>query len=116
MLRTFLKAKIQRARVTETNLYYEGSITIDAQLMQAADILPGEKVEVLNFNNGQRLETYAIKGKPGSGSICLNGPASRSASIGDEVAIVSYVLVDEQEAKSITPKIISVNERNQIKD
>ena len=114
MLRTILKSKIHRAHVTEANLYYEGSITIDAKLMQKADILAGEKVEVLNVNNGQRLETYAIEGK--SGTICLNGPAARGACVGDEVIIISYALVDEKEVKGIQPKVIKVNERNQIKD
>lgn len=116
MLRTILKSKIQRARVIETNLYYEGSITLDSDLMEKADILPGEKVEVFNLNNGHRLETYAIKGKAGSGIICLNGPASRGACIGDEVIIVSYILVDDAQAKSIKPKIINVDEHNRIKD
>ena len=116
MLRTVLKSKIHRARVSEANLYYEGSITLDAELMEKADILPGEKVEILNLNNGQRLETYAIKGKKGSGVICLNGPAARGACVGDEIVIVSYVFVDEKEARTIEPKIITVDERNQIKD
>ena len=116
MLRTILKAKIHRVRVTEANLYYEGSITIDEKLMQAADILEGEKVEILNLNNGHRLETYAIKGKASSGMICLNGPAARGACVGDEIVIVAYVLADEQEAKTIKPKIITVDARNQIKD
>ena len=116
MLRTVLKSKIHRARVSEANLYYEGSITIDEKLMKAADIIDGEKVEVFNLNNGHRLETYAIKGKAGSGVICLNGPAARGACVGDEVVIVSYVAVDDQEAKAIKPKIISVNGRNLIKD
>ena len=114
MLRTILKSKIHRAHVTEANLYYEVSITIDAKLMQKADILAGEKVEVLNVNNGQRLETYAIEGK--SGTICLNGPAARGACVGDEVIIISYALADEKEIKSIQPKVIKVDERNQIKD
>ncbi|MBM3245784.1 MAG: aspartate 1-decarboxylase [Candidatus Omnitrophica bacterium] len=116
MLRTILKSKIHRVRVTEANLYYEGSVTIDEKLMQAADIIEGEKVEVFNLNNGHRLETYAIKGKANSGVICLNGPASRGACAGDEVVIVSYVLADEQEAKKIKPKIIKVDARNHIKD
>ena len=116
MLRTMLKSKIHRARVTEANLYYEGSITIDGTLMAAADIIEGEKVEVFNINNGQRLETYAISGKKDSGVICLNGPASRGACVGDEVIIVAYALVDEQETKKVTPNIIKVNERNRIKD
>ena len=107
-----LKSKIHRAKVTEANLYYEGSITIDATLMEKADILEGEKVEVLNLNNGCRLETYAIKGKADSGIICLNGPAARGACARDEVVIVSYVLADDPEAKKIKPKIIKVDERN----
>lgn len=114
MLRTVLKSKIHRPRVTEANLYYEGSITIDANLMGAADIIEGEKVEVLNLNNGHRLETYAIRGAAGSGVICLNGPAARGSCVGDEVIIVSYVLVDEKEARAIKPKFIKVDERNHI--
>jgi len=116
MLRTILKSKIHRASVTEANLYYSGSITIDGKLMQAADIIEGEKVEVLNINNGQRLETYAIKGKEDSGIICLNGPAARGACVGDEVIIVSYAIVDDKDAKNIKPRIIAVDERNRIKD
>ncbi len=116
MLRTILKSKIHRARVTEANLYYEGSITIDARLMEKADILPGEKVEVLNLNNGHRLETYAIKGKAGSGIICLNGPSARGACAGDQVIILSYVLVENKEARRIAAKIVNVDERNRIKN
>lgn len=111
-----LKSKIHRAHVTEANLYYEGSITIDEKLMKAACLIEGEKVEVLNLNNGHRIETYVIKGDAGGGVVCLNGPASRGACCGDEVIIVSYVLVDEKEAKTIKPKIIKVDERNRIKD
>lgn len=114
MMRTILKSKIHRCRVTEANLYYEGSITIDAKLMQAADLIEGEKVEVFNLNNGHRLETYAIYGKPGSGVICLNGPAARGACAGDEVIIVSYVFAEDKEAKQIKPKIIKVNGDNKI--
>jgi len=116
MLRTFLKAKIHRATVTEANLYYEGSITIDYKLMQAAGIIEGEKVEVLNLNNGQRIETYAIKGKSGSGVICLNGPASRSACVGDQIIILSYVLLGEEELGNFKPKVVKVDARNQIAD
>lgn len=117
MLRTILKSKIHRCRVTEANLYYEGSITIDEKLMQAANIIEGEKVEVLNLNNGERLETYVIKGKSGSGTICLNGPAARGVCVGDEVIIASYVLVDAREAKTIKPKLIKVDARNcRVKD
>lgn len=114
MFRTILKSKIHRAKVTEANLYYEGSITIDNELMKAADIIEGEKVEVFNMNNGHRLETYAIKGK--SGVICLNGPAARGACVGDEVIIVSYVSAEDEESKKIKSKIIKVDERNRIKD
>ncbi len=114
MLRTILKSKIHRVRVTEANLYYAGSITVDETLMQAADIIEGEKVEVLNLNNGLRLETYAIKGKKGSGVICLNGPAARGACVGDEVIIVSYAILDDKDARKIKPKVISVNGRNRI--
>ncbi|MFH1198593.1 MAG: aspartate 1-decarboxylase [Candidatus Omnitrophota bacterium] len=114
MLRTILKSKIHRARVSQSNLYYEGSITIDEKLMKAADILEYEKVEVLNVNNGQRIETYAIKGKAGSGIICMNGPAARAACVGDQVIIVSYGIL-ENDASKIKPKIIKVDERNRIK-
>jgi aspartate 1-decarboxylase len=116
MLRIMLKSKIHRARVTEANLYYKGSITVDSRLMHKADLLEGEKVEVFNLHNGLRLETYVIAGAPGSGVVCLNGPAARGACVGDEIIIVSYVLAQDQEAKLIKPKVVAVNERNQIKD
>jgi aspartate 1-decarboxylase len=111
-----LKSKIHRAQVTEANLYYEGSITIDSKLMKAADILEHEKVEVLNLNNGHRLETYAIAGKSGSGVICLNGPAARGACKGDIVVILTYVSAEDKEAGKIKPKIVKVNEKNRIKN
>lgn len=114
MMRTILKSKIHRAHVTEANLYYQGSITVDADLMAKADLLEGEKVEVFNLNNGHRLETYVIKGK--RGVICLNGPAARGACVGDEIIVVSYVLAEEKEAKNIKPKIVAVDGRNRIKD
>ena len=116
MLRTMLKSKIHRATVTEANLYYLGSITIDEKLMQAADILEHEKVEVLNLNNGHRLETYAIRGKAGSGVICLNGPAARGACVGDQVVILTYVLADTKESKAIKPKLIKVDGKNRVKN
>ncbi len=116
MLRTILKSKIHRCRVTEANLYYEGSITVDEALMEGADIIANEKVEVLNINNGLRIETYAIRGKKNSGVICLNGPAARGACVGDEVIILSYATVEDKEAKSIKPKIIKVDGQNRIKD
>jgi len=111
-----LKSKIHRARVTQANLYYDGSITIDAALLDKADILPGEKVEVLNLNTGTRLETYAIAGKKNSGVICLNGAAARGACAGDIVIILAYFIADVQEAKTVKPKIVKVNERNRIKN
>ena len=116
MLRTMLKSKIHRATVTKANLYYEGSITIDADLIRAADILEHEKVEVLNLNTGSRIETYVIKGKPASGVVCLNGPAARGSCPGDQVIIVSYALVEDKQARKTRPKVIKVNARNQIKD
>lgn len=113
-MRTMLKGKIHRARVTDANLNYEGSITIDELLMEAADILPYEKVQVLDVDNGARLETYAITGKRGSGTICINGAAARLVSAGDKVIILAYSIVTEEEAKSAKPKLIRVNERNAI--
>ncbi len=115
MFRVMLKSKIHRARVTATKLYYEGSIAIDEDLLIASDILPGEKVEVLNLNNGSRIETYAIKGKKGSGEICLNGPSARFACEGDEVIILTYCSMVDSEASKVKPKIIHVDASNKIK-
>ena len=109
-------SKIGHATVTDANLHYEGSITIDETLMKAADLIVGQKVHVLNLNNGERFETYVIKGKAGSGSICLNGPAARLGVIGDKVVILSYVLVDRKEAQTIKTKVIYVNEHNKVKN
>jgi aspartate 1-decarboxylase len=116
MLKTFLNAKIHKATVTEANLYYEGSITIDAKLIKAAGISEYEKVEVLNLNNGLRLETYVISGKAGSGVVCLNGPAARAACPGDQVIILSYVLLDGEDAKKNRPKVIKLDAKNRIKN
>ncbi len=116
MLRIICKSKIQRVKVTGAELHYEGSITIDERLLKAADILVGEKVEVLNLNNGSRIETYAIKGKSGSGEVCLNGPAARFGCAGDEVIILSYCMVQDKIARSIEPKVVYVDERNRIKN
>ena len=110
------KSKIHRARVTETKLYYEGSIALDPLLLEAADILLGEKVEVLNLNNGSRLETYAILGKKGSGEVCLNGPSARFACEGDEVIILAYGFVNDEEAKKAKMKVVHVDASNKIKD
>lgn len=114
MLRTILKSKIHRATVTEANLQYEGSITIDSKLLTAADILPGEKVEVLNLHNGSRQETYAIEGKSGSGVVCLNGPAARHACKGDILVILAYGLIEDKLARKIKPKIVFVDGKNRI--
>lgn len=115
MFRTILKSKIHRAHVTEANLYYEGSITIDSKLMDAADLIAGEKVEVLNLNTGARLETYAIKGKAGTGVICLNGPSCRGACVGDQVIVLAYALAQDAEAAKIKAKVIKVDGKNRIK-
>lgn len=114
MLRIMLKSKIHRARVTEANLQYEGSITLDKKLMLASDILPGEKVEILNLHNGSRQETYAIEGEPGSGVVCLNGPAARHACTGDILVILAYGMVEDRLVKKVKPKIVFVNEKNHI--
>lgn len=116
MLRTILKSKIDKARITETNLNYEGSITIDSLLMNAADILPYEKVDVLNLANGSRISTYAIKGARNSGKICLNGPASYHGKIGEEVIILSYCITESKNARQIKPRIIKLNLENRIQD
>ena len=111
---TAFKSKIHRAKVTEANLNYEGSVTIDSDLMDAADILPNEQVQVLNVNNGERFDTYAIRGQKGSGVICLNGPAARLAHVGDLVIILTYAEMEPEELRKHTPKVVMVDERNRI--
>jgi aspartate 1-decarboxylase len=111
-MRTMMKSKIHRARVTDANINYEGSITIDRKLMEAADILPYEQVHVLNINNGARFTTYAIEGAPDSGEICLNGAAARLAVKGDLVIIITYTQVPEEQTRNYQPKIVHVNENN----
>jgi aspartate 1-decarboxylase len=113
-MRMMLKSKIHRARVTDANINYEGSITIDRKLMKEADILPYEQVHVLNINNGARFTTYAIEGGKGSGEICLNGAAARLAARGDIVIILTYTQVPEEQTKNHQPKIVHVNEKNEI--
>lgn len=112
--RYMLKSKIHRAIVTDANLDYEGSVTIDSALMQAADILPYEKIQIANISNGARLETYAIPGPLNSGTICMNGAAAHQSSKGDAIIILSYRSVEDKEAQNLTPKIIYVDERNNI--
>lgn len=116
MFRTLMKGKLHRARVTEANLNYVGSITIDEGLMEAIDLLPHEKVQIVNNNNGARLETYVIPGQRGSGVVCLNGAASRLVQPGDIVIIVSYALVSEDELMTFMPKVALLNEDNTIKE
>ena len=101
-----VKSKIHHLRVTEANLHYVGSITIDEDLMDAANLIENEKVQVVNMNNGERLETYVITGKRGSGEICLNGPAARKVAVGDIVIIMSFAMLDFEEAKKFKPTII----------
>lgn len=116
MYREFCKSKIAHVTITEAQLFYEGSITIDEDLIKAVDILPGEKVEVLNMNNGQRFNTYVIAGKAGSGRVCLNGPAARLGIVGDQLIILSYAMFDSKELENHAIKIIYVDEKNRIKD
>jgi len=107
-----LKSKIHRATLTGTELDYEGSIAIDRNLLEAADMLIGEQVQVLNLNNGQRLITYTIEAPPGSGTMLLNGPAARLAAPGDLIIVISYCAVDDQEARSLNPKVVLVDAAN----
>ena len=114
MLLNMFKGKIHRAVVTEANLNYVGSVTIDSDLLEAAGILPGEKVQIVNNNNGSRLETYTIKGEAGSGMICLNGAAARLVQPGDSVIIIAYCYLDAKEAETFEPKVVFVDENNKI--
>jgi len=110
-----MKAKIHRATVTHADLNYVGSITIDSDILERVDIIPNEKVQIVNNNNGARLETYVIAGERGTGIICLNGAAARLVQKGDTVIIISYALVAESEIESFTPKVAIMNENNRIK-
>jgi aspartate 1-decarboxylase len=114
MLIQVFKSKIHRVKVTQADLNYIGSITIDEDLMEASNIIEGEKVQIVNLNNGERLETYVIKGDRKSGTICLNGPAARKVAVGDVVIIISYATMDFEEAKSFKPTMIFPNENNQL--
>ncbi len=108
------KSKIHRVRVTQAELHYVGSITIDEDLIEAANLLPNEKVQIVNVNNGERLETYVIKGERGSGMVCLNGPAARRVQVGDVVIIISYATMDWEEAKTFEPTVIFPDENNRL--
>ncbi len=114
MQRTFLKSKIHRARITEANLYYEGSFTIDVEILSEADILPYEKVSVVNINNGERFETYVIPGEAGHRDFCLNGAAARKGAVGDEVIIISYVNLTNEEINNHKPTILLLDNNNNI--
>ncbi len=116
MLIEVCKSKIVYATITEAELLYEGSLTIDENLMKATNIVPGERVQVVNINNGNRFETYTISGKPGSGIFCLNGPAARLGLVGDQIMVLSYALMEPEEARNNRLKIIHLDEQNKIKD
>ena len=109
-----VKSKIHRVKITNAELHYVGSITIDEDLMDAANIIANEKVQIVNVNNGERIETYVIKGKRGSREICLNGPAARKAMVGDIVIIISYGSMDFEEAKTFEPSVIFPDENNRL--
>lgn len=111
---TVLKSKVHRAVITEANLHYVGSLTLDEDLMEAANLIENEQVQVVNVNNGERLETYLIKGKRGSGVCCLNGPAARKGMVGDVVVIISYASIDFDAAKSFQPWIVFPSEGNKL--
>jgi aspartate 1-decarboxylase len=114
MLRTMCKGKIHRATVTQANLNYVGSITVDQDLLDAANIYPYEKVQVVNLNNGSRLETYTISGARGSGVICLNGAAARLTAEGDKIIIINYAQYTEEEIRTLVPQIVFVDDQNHL--
>lgn len=114
MLRTMLRSKLHGATVTATELYYGGSITLPADLMRAADILDGECVQVVNLNNGSRIETYVIEGEAGSGVVCLNGPAARTAAVGDTIHVLCYCQVEDAQARAMQPRIVHVGPGNTV--
>ncbi len=114
MLLEFLYSKIHRATVTDANLNYVGSITIDEDILDKAKIKEGQKVDILNINNGERLQTYIIAGKRGSKMFCLNGAAARKAQVGDKIIVVAYALMSEEEAKTFKPSIVQLNDKNEI--
>ena len=115
MQRIMYKSKIHNATITDANLNYTGSITIDSDLLKASDIFPGEKVQIVNLNNGTRVETYVIEGSSGSGNICMNGAAARWAQKGDKVIIISYCILESKEASTFTPKAVYLNDKSKPK-
>lgn len=112
MLRQVLRSKIQNAVITEAMLEYEGSITLDGNLVEAADLLPGEMVLVVNLNNGERFETYVIVGEPGSGTVCLNGPAARKGYVGDRIHILAFGWAVDEEAAEVEPRLVALERGN----
>ena len=116
MMRIMLKSKITSATITDAQLYYRGSITVDESLMEAVDLREGEKVDVLNVNNGARLQTYVIKGPRLSGVICLNGPAARAGVKGDKLMVISYGIYTDDESAKLKPKIVELDDANRIKN
>jgi len=116
MRRIMCKSKIHRATVTQAALYYEGSLTVDSDLLDAADVLPYERVQVCNMNSGERFETYVIPGKRRSGTICLNGAAARLGSVGDEIIIITYGTYSEEELKTYKPTVLLLDKQNKIVD
>jgi len=114
MFLTMLKGKLHRATVTQADINYVGSVTIDDDLLRASGILPGERVQIVNLNNGERLETYTIAGEAGSGIICLNGAAARLVQVGDKVIIIAYAIMDETEAGTFQPQILILDDQNRI--
>lgn len=113
---TMFRSKLHRLRVTQADLYYEGSITVDEELLEASGILPYEKVQVVNVNNGARFETYTIPGEPGSRIVCLNGPAARRAAVDDEVIVIAYADMTPEEAEQHRPRVVLVDENNDPKE
>ncbi len=115
MYRTMCKSKIHGASVTEANLQYTGSLTLDPLLMRAADVVPYEQVQVVNLNNGARFETYCIEGLPGSGTVCLNGAAARLAVVGDKIIVISYAQLNDDDVEDFAPKLVFVTDQNRIR-
>lgn len=114
MLLCMFKGKLHRATITRADINYVGSVTIDSDLLEKTGILPGEKVQIVNLNNGERFETYTISGKAGSGTICINGAAARRVQVGDKVIIIAYAFMDEHEAKEFKPNVLVLDEKNRI--
>lgn len=114
MILTMFKSKLHRATVTQADINYVGSVTIDSALLRQSGILPGEKVQIVNINNGERFETYTIEGEAGSGILCINGAAARLVQVGDKVIIISYAMMDENEAKIFKPTVLVLDDQNNI--